>query len=101
MQPTSFSVVLDPLLQPLVAAFLDDTRHDVAGMAASLAQGDLRSVGTTAHMLKGNGGSYGFEFISTLGLALQQAAAAGNNVEVERLLRQLTTYVDNVEVTFA
>jgi hypothetical protein len=50
--------------------------------------------------LMGDGGSYGFDTISEIGAALEQAATNKDSEKVRRSARELSDYVERVEVVY-
>ncbi len=59
--------------------------------------GTLREIG---HRLKGEGSGYGFERITQLGGALEQAAMRADRGEVSELIAALREYLESIELHF-
>jgi CheY-like chemotaxis protein/HPt (histidine-containing phosphotransfer) domain-containing protein len=64
----------DPRFADLMPAFLERRKQDVVAMLDALEQGDFQTVERLGHGMKGAGGSYGFQDITDIGAALEQAA---------------------------
>lgn len=91
-------VYIEAGMRPLVTKFLNNRRRDVDIISVSLEAGDFETIQQLAHNLKGAGASYGFPFISEIGIALEQAACAKQAAFIIQNVLQLSTYLDCVEV---
>ena len=67
-------------------------------MQEALEQGDFETVRLLGHSMKGAGGGYGFDAITDIGAALEEAAKDSNPGAVLRGLSDLAAYLDRVEV---
>jgi HPt (histidine-containing phosphotransfer) domain-containing protein len=90
----------DPDLADLIPGFLENRRKDVTAMLAALGTGDLQTVRVLGHSMKGAGGGYGFDAITEIGGALEQAAHSADREEMRRQIGELSTYLDQVEVMY-
>jgi HPt (histidine-containing phosphotransfer) domain-containing protein len=93
-------VHVDPDLAPLIPAFLEDRRHDIATIREALDRGDYETIQVLGHNMKGNGGGYGFDPITDIGSALEQAAMENNSEAVRQWVGELSTYLARVEVVY-
>jgi HPt (histidine-containing phosphotransfer) domain-containing protein len=106
MQPwgsgTSKTIVVyvDAFFQDLMPNFLEGRREDVKALVEALEKGDYDTVLFLGHNMKGVGGSYGFDFITELGRDLEQSAKEQNAEKVQRLVKELSTYLERVEVVY-
>ena len=91
-------VRVDPDLADLIPGFLDNRRKDIAAMQEALKQGDFETVRLLGHSMKGAGGGYGFDAITDIGAALEEAAKDNNPEKVLRGVSDLAAYLDRVEV---
>lgn len=87
-------------LQTLVPKFLSEVSAACTTTATAIANGDWSTVRSLAHQLKGAGGTYGFDPITTAGECLGQAGRAADAVAATRALHQLTAYLQSVEVIY-
>lgn len=90
----------DPEIADLIPGFLENRRKDVAAMLDALGKGDLQTVRLLGHSMKGAGGGYGFDAITQIGGALEQAANSADREEMRRQIGELSTYLDQVEVMY-
>ena len=69
----------NPKLADLIPGFLQNRRQDVIAMLEALDRGDFAIVESLGHGMKGAGGSWGFQAITDIGAALEQAAKSADN----------------------
>lgn len=94
-------VEIDPDLADLVPQYLAHRRDDCTRIRQALAAGDFEGVRLAGHSMKGSGPGYGFREIGRIGSALETAAKAGNQRSIEDLIRQLSDYLEKVQVRSA
>ncbi len=90
----------DADLRDLIPVFLANRRDDVGRLRQALEQADDQTVKTLAHRMKGEGGGYGFDGISTIGAAMETAIKGDDRARVRSLVDDLADYLDRVEVVF-
>ncbi|TAJ09263.1 MAG: Hpt domain-containing protein [Nitrospirae bacterium] len=90
----------DPDLQELIPGFLENRRKDVAILIAANDRGDFQAIQALGHRLKGDGGGYGFDGLSAIGYALEQAAQERNQETVRSRVAELSSYLSRVEVIY-
>jgi len=93
-------VYIDPDLEPIVPAFLENRRKDVAALDAALKEKDWATVRLLGHRMKGDGGGYGFQEISTIGGVLEQAAMREDRVAIEHQTAALASFLAHVKVIY-
>lgn len=93
-------VYVDEDLEELVPGFLENRQEDIKAIRGSLEEGDLEKIRIIGHSMKGSGGGYGFDRVSQLGMALEEAAKEGEKEEISRLVEELAGYLDKVEVVY-
>jgi histidine phosphotransfer protein HptB len=98
--PDRVIVEVDEDLSDLIPGFLTHKRHEVATIFDALARRDYAEIGSLAHRIKGEGGSYGFDSMTEMGRSLEHAAAIRDDGAVTTLARQLLSYLDRVEIVF-
>jgi CheY-like chemotaxis protein len=82
----------------LIPGFLQNRRQDVSAMLDALDRGDFETVESMGHGMKGAGSSYGFQAITDIGAALEQAAERVDNDASRKWVGELSRYLDRVEV---
>jgi HPt (histidine-containing phosphotransfer) domain-containing protein len=91
-------VRVDPDLEDLVPRFLQNRENDIQLILDALSRNDYETVRILAHSMKGAGSGYGFEGITKIGGALEQAAKNQNSQEVRRRVSELSNYLKRLVV---
>ena len=84
----------------LFHVYLRRCRQQVSGARAALRDGDFTPARDSGHRLKGSGGFYGIDEISSLGGRIESAARAGDAPLALQLLEQLDAYLARVKPEF-
>ena len=87
-------------LEALIPRFLDRRHKEIAAFRAQLAAGDFESLRLGGHSLKGSGGGYGFQQLTSIGGAIEIAAKAKDPAAIAPLLVEYADYMQRIEVTF-
>ena len=88
----------NPKFADLTPVFLENCRQNVIAMLDALDRGDFATVESLGHGARGAGGSYGFQAITDIGAALEQAAESADTTASRKCLDELSTYLDRVEI---
>ena len=94
------TVLIDPDLEELVPGFLENRRKDVATLECAAKAGDEKTVRLLGHRMKGDGGGYGFQEISQIGAALEQAATRQDWKVIVEKTEALTAFLAQVDVVY-
>lgn len=94
------SVHIDQDLETIVPGFLENRRRDVATLETALQENNLAQIRMIGHRMKGDGGGYGFDAISTVGDALEQAAARADHVAIKHHTAELANYLARVTIVY-
>jgi HPt (histidine-containing phosphotransfer) domain-containing protein len=94
------TVYIDPGLEEIVPGFLENRRRDVQVLEAALQQNNLAQIRMIGHRMKGDGGGYGFDAISTIGAALEQAAAREDRSAIQRHTTEFIDFLARVTVVY-
>ena len=81
-----------------VPAYLLRCKEYVVTMLEALDQNDLKPILLLGHQLRGSGGMFGFQRISDIGAALEEAAEDSNLTVLREQMVELSMYLDRVEV---
>ena len=95
-----FDVIVDIDLEELIPGFLKNRQDDLNSFTEYLEKEDYDGIKFLGHKMKGAGGGYGFDRITEIGLALENAANARNSQDIKSLLDALKYYLEHVEITF-
>ena len=100
MDNETIHVTVEGDLQSLIPDFMQRRHDDVVKLRAALAAGDLEAVRVIGHSMKGTGGGYGFDGISEIGAAIEQAAKNAAPDAAQAATERLLDYLARVQVTF-
>jgi HPt (histidine-containing phosphotransfer) domain-containing protein len=90
----------NPKFADLIPGFLQNRRQDVIAMLAALDRGDFETVESLGHGMKGAGGSWGFQPITDIGAALEEAAQSADTDASRKWVGDVSRYLDRVEIVF-
>ncbi len=93
-------VKIDPDLEDIIPGFLQKRRKDIEEIQRALAGNDFEAIRVLGHTMKGIGGGYGFDAITSIGSAIEQSAKNNNTDEIKYSLDELASYMDHVEVVY-
>jgi HPt (histidine-containing phosphotransfer) domain-containing protein len=94
------TVSIDSDLEELVPGFLENRRKDAATLARAVQTQDVKTVRLLGHRMKGDGGGYGFQEISQIGEALEQAAIREDWTVITEKTEALRTFLAQVDVVY-
>ncbi|MGB9080230.1 MAG: Hpt domain-containing protein [Desulfuromonadaceae bacterium] len=98
--PDTITVKVDSEIQSIVPEFLENRKKDCL-LIGSLLEGDSFSeIRILGHRMKGAGGSYGFDDITVIGEAIENAALAGDKTTISSAMAQLSHYLERVIVEY-
>ncbi len=98
--PATVTVYIDPDLADIVPGFLENRRRDVQFLQTALQQNDLKTIRVLGHRMKGDGGGYGFDTISTIGEALELAAVRQDRDAIEHRTSELNDFLTRLTVVY-
>ena len=99
-QNDAILVHANPRFTDLIPGFLQNRRHDVISILGALDRGDYETVESLGHGMRGAGGSWGFQGITEIGAALEQAAESADNEASRKWVNELSRYLDRVEIVY-
>jgi HPt (histidine-containing phosphotransfer) domain-containing protein len=99
-QEGKISVRVNKDLKDLIPGFLENRQKDIKAIREALAHNDYEMVQILGHSMKGSGGGYGFDRITEIGSALEQAAKNKNSEEVKKWVNQLVTYLERIDILY-
>ncbi len=88
----------NPKFADMIPVFLQNCRQNVIAMLDALGRGDFETVEILGHGMRGAGGSYGFQAITDIGAALEQAAESADTDVSRKWVGELSRYLDRVEI---
>lgn len=99
-QQGKFTAVVDEDLRDLIPGYLENRRTDIKEILTALDRNDFEVIRALGHKMKGSGGGYGFDAITEIGRACEEAAKQSQAQEIREQVHRLQDYIDNVEVIF-
>jgi HPt (histidine-containing phosphotransfer) domain-containing protein len=93
-------VYVDPDLEEIVPGFLDNRQKDVETLKSCMENGQLETIRLLGHRMKGDGGGYGFDAISSIGHALEQAALRGDLATIRERTMDLINFLTRVRIVY-
>lgn len=100
MSETSIKIEVDSDLEDLIPGFLKNRRTDVQVIEEAVRDNDLDRIRVIGHSMKGAGGGYGFDGVTDIGAAIEQAAIDQDHEKILVATRQLSEYLDRVDIVF-
>lgn len=94
------TVHIDSSLEEIIPGFLENRRRDVQTLKTALQQNDFKAIRVLGHRMKGDGGGYGFDAISTIGDGMEQAAAREDRNAIQRHTEELIDFLARVTVLY-
>jgi len=94
------TVSIEAEIKELIPEYLSNRQGDIRCMLEGLDKSNFQAIRIIGHTMKGSGGSYGFNRISQIGLALEQGGQEANAGKIRKSIDELTDYLNRVEVIF-
>jgi len=95
-----FVVRIDKDLEDLIPGYIENRHKDIKSISASLEKGDYETIRILGHSMKGSGGGYGFNEITTIGMFIEKAAKENSAEEIKNWLEKLLKYLEKVDITY-
>jgi PAS domain S-box-containing protein len=89
-------VRVDPDIADLVPRFIENQKANAARILELASAGEYDSLRRLGHNMKGTGKGYGFAVLSSFGATLEQASGRAAASEIERIGRELASYLAGV-----
>ncbi len=77
-------------------AFLEHCRQNLIAMGHALNRADFEAVLVIGHNMRGSGGAFGFQPITDIEAALEQAAVRGDAIDMRTQLEALSRYLGSI-----
>ncbi|MDY6856080.1 MAG: Hpt domain-containing protein [Thermodesulfobacteriota bacterium] len=91
---------VDADLEDLVPGFLENRQEDIRTIREALKNNDYETIRILSHSMKGSGGGYGFDQVTNIGEALEQAAKDRNDEEIRKRVDELSNYLEHVQIVY-
>jgi HPt (histidine-containing phosphotransfer) domain-containing protein len=87
----------NPKFADRIPAYLQNCRQNGIAMLDALDRVDFETVKFLGHQMRGSGGAYGFQAITDIGAALQQAAESADTDWSRKWVDELSNYLDGAK----
>ncbi len=91
---------VDSSLKEIIPGFLENRWKDTYTIITSVEQLKYETIRILGHDMRGVGSGYGFDVITDIGKSLEMAAKIKDPVEIRKLVRELATYLERVEIVY-
>jgi CheY-like chemotaxis protein len=95
---SAVTVRAHPEIADLIPAFMHAMNSRTDSLAQALHARDYQAIRTLGHQMHGEGGTFGFDAISTFGEKLEQAALREDDPTVRKTVEELISYLKRVQV---
>ncbi len=99
-QSEKIRVRIDRDLQDLIPDYLKNRGKDLLVYQQALEKDDFDSIAVLGHSMKGSGGGYGFNDLSSIGRAIEKAAKSRDKESVHQSIINLTDFLNKLEVVY-
>ena len=97
MSPEAVLAVVKANISDRIPAYLQNCRQNVIDIEDALDRVDFETVTILGHNMSGSGGMFGFQAITDIGAALQQAAESADTDASRKWVGELSSYLQSVE----
>ena len=80
-----------------ISAYLQNCKQNVIVMRDALDRVDFETVTSLGHQMRGSGAMFGFQAITDIGAALQQAAESADTDGSRKWVDELSNYLDGAK----
>jgi HPt (histidine-containing phosphotransfer) domain-containing protein len=81
--------------EEILIRYFERRKRDVEDCIEHLRSGDMRFIEKVGHQLKGNGVTFGFPELSSIGTELEVAAQSGDKSDISQVVGKLSDWVEN------
>jgi HPt (histidine-containing phosphotransfer) domain-containing protein len=100
MSDEKIVVNIDIDLEDLIPGFLENRQNDILKLEQAVEKQDFETLRSIGHNLKGVGGGYGFQDMTTFGAAIEEGAKENNLEIINENVKKLSHYLANVEIIY-
>lgn len=100
MKDHKILVRIESDLKDLIPGYISNRYNDIKNIRAALEKGDYETIRILGHSMKGSGGGYGFDTITEIGRAIEQAAKEKDDESIKHKTEELGDYLKSVEIIY-
>ena len=99
-QSDKIRVRVDSDLQDLIPGYLENRGKDLLVYQQALEKDNFDAIAVLGHSMKGSGGGYGFNDLTSIGQAIEKAAKNRDKESVRQSITDLTDFLKKLEVVY-
>lgn len=100
MESKKIIIYADPEISDLIPGFLENRQKDIKTISEALGKKEYDTIRLIGHSMKGSGAGYGFDDLSDMGKALEEAAEKKGARSIQKELVKFEAYLKNVQVVY-
>ena len=100
MESKKIIIYADPDISDLIPGFLENRHKDIKTISEALGKKEYDAIRLIGHSMKGSGAGYGFDDLSKIGAALEEAAEKKEALSIQKELAKVETYLKNIQVVY-
>jgi CheY-like chemotaxis protein len=97
---SSVTVRADPEYAELIQEFMHSMKSRPDTLSQALHARDYQAIRALGHQMNGEGGTFGFDAISTFGAELEKAASREDSQTAQKTVEELILYLKRVQVVY-
>lgn len=91
---------VDPDLKCIIPRFFKIRRNDIESIWSLLEAEDFSTIARIGHSMKGAGAGYGFDYVTTIGKEIEEAAKCNNKDGIRKWIGELEKYLDEIVIVY-
>ncbi|ACF14955.1 Hpt protein [Chloroherpeton thalassium ATCC 35110] len=95
-----YLIYIDQDFSDIVPEFIDSVYENIKEIETALNEKDMESICRIGHNLKGTGGGYGFEQLSTFGSAIEESGKIADINAVSQLVSEISDYLSKIKIQY-
>lgn len=99
-QSGKIRVRIDPDLQDLIPDYLKSRGKDLLVYQQALEKDNFEAIAILGHFMKGSGGGYGFNDLSSIGRAIEKVAINKDKESVRQSITAFKNFLNRLEVVY-
>lgn len=99
-QSEKIQVRIDSDLQDLIPDYLRNREKDLLVYQQALEKGNFDTIALLGHSMKGSGGGYGFNGLTSIGRAIEKAAKNKDKDSVRQSIVDLMDFLKKLEIVY-
>ena len=99
-QSEKIQIHIDSDLQDLIPNYLENREKDLLVYQEALEKGNFDTIAILGHSMKGSGGGYGFNDLSSIGRAIENAAKNKDKESIRQSIIDLMDFLKKLEVVY-